>query len=367
MGISRARMFAPVPEKGLRSARVPALHARRATVPPLTTRAHLAGMLAAAEPAQTERELAELVREGVVRRVAVARAPEVVELLVLERDLEGMLAEGVARGALGEDVRAEFAAWLRDSPGESVVAPGALSEHAADALVREGFLTAQGYAHLAARGERERLRTRPDERGSIVSLDRIARAASGSDAAVGGRAALYEAGGGGPSSGRTPQKPGRGGQLLSSPPAAPRTTHPLDLAVPGQGPFLRLATAAVAHLVSLIQTRSRFAQAPESTLREWWDCATPPESRAAASARRRRRRQNSTAPLASATTTTTTIAGRAWTRPPGSYVGDVMPDRTTKWRLLDGIRFEWALKEAVGCGAVEVFDAGAVGKGVRVV
>lgn len=48
----------------------------------------------------------------------------------------------------------------------------------------------------------------------------------------------------------------------------------------------------------------------------------------------------------------------------GEFAG-VLPARTRKWRQLWGLRFEFVLAECVGCGSVELFETGSVGKAVR--
>ena len=299
--------------------------------------AHLHALLGSASAA--EREVARFVRIGALRRLGVRRAAEL-EFLILQTDLAALLEN--AKESLGAKVLEEFNNWLTANPAENVVAAGELSVATADALVRHGFLTGPGtHCLLGTRhGETARLRLRPDERASMVSLATVAKAASGSLAAVGGNGVVYEAGGGGGV--RVGRDVERGRE------ARDRSVHDLDLAVPGQGAFLRLATAAVEHVVNLIRTRSRYGQVPKSMLREWWDCATPISAETTARRKQRARRK----PAAGAS-----LVGRS---------GRVLPDRTAKWKLLDGVDFEWAVLEAVGMAVVEVFDAGSVGPAIRI-
>jgi hypothetical protein len=141
--------------------------------------------------------------------------------------------------------------------------------------------------------------------------------------AVGGAGALHEAGGSGA---------GRGGgpaiDLVSGP-------GDLSLAVPGHGTYLKLVSAALEHLVSILE-KSQFREAPESALREKWDGGIA--SDAAGLAKRSR----------------------------GEFVG-ILPGRTRKWKEFYGLSFDWILQEAVGTGLVEVFETRSVGRGVRLV
>jgi hypothetical protein len=149
----------------------------------------------------------------------------------------------------------------------------------------------------------------------MTSLNSISKAASGSIAAVGGEGAVHAAGGSG------------GGAKLPS-------TGDYTLALPTTGPFLKLLSNARAHLLSLL-SKSKFREAPESSLRQRWDGGIEADDTASAA------RQNR-----------------------GDFVG-VLPGRTRKWKQFYGITFEWILEECVGAGLLEVFDTGSIGRGVR--
>ncbi|KHN99886.1 Serine-threonine protein kinase 19 [Metarhizium album ARSEF 1941] len=87
----RARMFSAVPRSGLPSGRRTAeVLNRRASMPPLVTTGHVHAVLAG-PPGRTEREIAELVGRGVLRRVRVERRGGAGEALIETRDLEEML------------------------------------------------------------------------------------------------------------------------------------------------------------------------------------------------------------------------------------------------------------------------------------
>ncbi|KAL5621535.1 hypothetical protein BROUX41_006435 [Berkeleyomyces rouxiae] len=103
----------------------------------------------------------------------------------------------------------------------------------------------------------------------------------------------------------------------------------LALAVPGQGALLRVVDAAVRALVDMVARRP-WREVVVADVRSWWDGATP-------GTENKRRR--------------------------GERVDKEAAAR--KWRDFYGLRFEWVLKEAVGEGALEVFETGSVGKAIR--
>lgn len=156
--------------------------------------------------------------------------------------------------------------------------------------------------------------------GTLTSLARVgAQEASGSIAAVGGDGAVHKAGGA-----------GGGGLYL-------RQTGghaEFELSLPSMGPYLRLLSAARAHLMSLL-SKSKFKEAPLHLLRERWDGGIAGDDSASKAKRAR-----------------------------GEFAG-VLPGKTRKWKQFHGLRFEWVLGECVGLGLVELFETGTVGQGVR--
>lgn len=97
------------------------------------------------------------------------------------------------------------------------------------------------------------------------------------------------------------------------------------LAIPGNGAFLKLVSAALQYLVALL-VKSRFREAPESALRDRWDGGIAKDE-ASLSAFCRGRRENG--------------------------------------KQFRGLTFDWVLPEAVGSGLVEVFETNSVGHAVR--
>ncbi len=291
------------------------LNFRRA-LPAVATTAHVVALLGS--PTATEREIAELTRAGTLRRVVVPRRAG--EALVEVAELARMADDC---GGLAAATRAAFRRWLAEERGSAVqVAAGGLTAAMADQLVRAGFLTANTHA---AAGRSEGLFSRPEDRTTLVSLETVARAASGTVGAVGGEGAVHAAG-------------GSGGRVGGRPRRRPA------------------AVAGRAGERGLHQARGGGAGAPRRRAGE---------SRPTARRPRRCSARSGTAASCSTTTTTTAAArrrprsGRAASSPASA------PGRTKKWKEFYGLNFDWLLAEAAGAGLVELFETGSVGRGVR--
>lgn len=195
--------------------------------------------------------------------------------------------------------------------------------------MRAGFLTSSAQSLNS-----ENVFTGPESAspGTSTSISSIARAASGSVAAVGGEDAISVAG-------------GRGGIRRSSSLFANQMNHdsqqPFDegeefrLSLPGMGSYLKLLTAARSHLVSLIM-KSKFGEVPLYLLRERWDGGISGGGPAAKAKKYR-----------------------------GEFSG-VLPSRTRKWKQFYGLSFDWVLAECLGGGLVEVFETRSVGRAIRI-
>ncbi|KAJ9157896.1 Serine-threonine protein kinase 19-domain-containing protein [Pleurostoma richardsiae] len=321
MRYARDRMFTPMPEAagGMNSTRTAEVLNFRQGLPPVVTTAHLHALLVS--PTAAERETDELIRAGALRRIVVPRRGGVGEVLVQVADLEALLrastAGGGGGGGVGAEARGALLAFLREEPAAQRVPRARLTAAQSDQLVRAGFLTAHLHHDVgAATGF-----ARPEDRATMVSLERVAQAASGSYGAVGGQGALHAAGGTG---GGSYAGGGGGGSGAGD----------MALTVPGLGAFLKLASAALAHLTGLL-AKSPHKEASETMLRERWDGGVASDE--ARSAARRGR---------------------------GEFAG-VPPGRTRKWKEFYGLSFEWVLCEAVGAGLIEVFETRSVGRGVR--
>lgn len=314
MRYSRERMFTPMPEQGagMSSTRITEVLNFRRRLPPVTTTAHLQALLLS--PTAVERETAELIRAGTVRKIVVLRRGGVGESLVQFSDLERMLKDS---SGVDEETKEAFLLFLKENPAAQKVPRARLPPRQADQLVRAGFLTAHLHHDV---GTITGTFSRAEDRGTMISLATVSRAASGSLEAVGGQGAVHAAGGTGGGSGGA-----SGGEVGD-----------LSLAVPGNGTFLKLVSAALAHLTSIL-AKAPYKECPETMLKERWDGGiAKDEARFAAKKERR------------------------------EFAG-ILPGRTRKWKEFYGLSFEWILHEAVGAGLIEVFDTRSVGRGVRLV
>ncbi|CCF47154.1 hypothetical protein CH063_04069 [Colletotrichum higginsianum] len=313
---TRGRMFGPVPTEaaGMRSTRIAEVLNYRKAMPGIVTISHLHALLAS--PTAVEREVAELQRGGAVRKIYVQRRGGLGEALIQTSELEEMVAQSVG---LDEEAKTAFLKFLREHPLAQTMPRSASGHKQADALVRAGFLTASIHPqHVNT--PLMNLHLRPEDRGSLTSIEAVSRAASGSFDAVGGQGAVYAAGGGG----GAPRLP----RADSSCSVAEFT-----IAVPGNGSFLKLTAAAVDHLTRLL-SKSQFREMPVSMLRERWEGGVARDE--ARLARRAR----------------------------GEFAG-VLPGRTKRWKEFYGLEFDWVLEEAMGAGLVEVFETRSVGRGAR--
>lgn len=338
MRFSNSHMFTPLPEQpssyGLNSTRVADVLNFRRQLPHLTTTMHLHALLRS--PTAVERETAELVRAGTLRKIIILRRGAgnkagggVVEFLIEGQDLETRVNES----GMAKETKQAFINWLKANTAKIKVSSsdiqrggseggGRLQANHVDQLVRAGFLTT---FHDFDIGHVSSNFARPEDIGTMLSLQSISRAAAGSFAAVGGSDALHSSGGsGGARSG------GAEARLLGP------GSGDLSLAVPGQGAYLKLLTAALTHLTVNLLGKTKYKEMPEGLLRERWDGGVANESSKQHAGKKSRR----------------------------EFAG-VLPGRTRKWKEFSGLAFEWILHEAVGAGLVEVFETGSVGRAVR--
>ncbi|KAJ4003416.1 hypothetical protein NW752_011867 [Fusarium irregulare] len=237
----RARMFSPVPRTGFNSTRTTEVLNYRATTAPLVTVGHLNAILRS--PGKVERELAELVMKGVVRRVRVERRGGGGEALIETSDYEDMLN----KASITEDTRNSFRKFLKENPSTQILYKDALEGKQTDELIRMGFLTSSTPSTPGST-----LDIRPEDRTTLTSIHHVSRFASGTVSAVGGRNAIHLAGGGG------------GAPTLTR---SSSTPSGLRIAVPGHGRHLKLATATVDWVRDALR-RTRWGEGPESWLKE---------------------------------------------------------------------------------------------------
>jgi hypothetical protein len=317
----RAHMFSPLPERaaGMSSTQISEVLNYRKHSPPIVTVSHIQTLLLS--PSAVDREVAELVRSGFIRKMVIARRDNIGETLILAADLEEMIEECTK---LPSTTRAHFKTFLEDNPGAQAVPRDVLSPFDIDNLFTAGFLTARhlGMSTRSPLSNTVDLYSRPEDKSTLVSIENISKQATGTLGTVGGAGALHMAGGSG----------GRSRIPLTLPPSVTE----LRLAVPGTGAFLKLVSSAVEHFTSLL-SGSRFREAPETVLRDRWNGGAAKDE-----------------------------AHYATKRARGEFAG-ILPGHTRKWKQFRGLSFDWVLEEAVGSGLVEVFETGSVGRGVRVI
>lgn len=310
-----SNMFDAFPSpSGINSTRTAEILNFRKDMPRTVTTSHLHALNAS--HTTTERELADLVRRGVVRKIAIpghglGRAA-IGESLVLVQEWMEMVSQC---GEINEGLREKYITTLRNEGSTSDIPATRFTPTEARLLTRLGFLT---YGSSSALGTF----TSNDSSmvGTLTSLASVgSRAASGSLAAVGGDAAIHDAGGG-------------GGSVFSR---AGRADDTLNLSIPNIGPYLRLLFAARKHMLALL-CRSQFKEAPLDILRERWDGGVASSD----------------------------AAGRG--RQAIGLPANILPGRTKKWKDFQGLKFRWVLEECLGTGLIELFNTGSVGLGVRV-
>ncbi|KAK7752406.1 hypothetical protein SLS62_005559 [Diatrype stigma] len=324
----RAHMFSPMPREaaGMNSTRIAEVLNYRKRLPPIVTVSHIQTLLLS--PSAVEREIAELARTGFVRRVVVAKRGDIGDTLILATDFEQMVKDS---SSLDADTKDALMAYMKANPGMQTIVRDSFSTARITQLIHAGFVTAHhtGVSSYASMSSTMNLYSRPEDKGTLTSLEMVSRQPAGSLGTVGGEGAVHNAGGsgGGARMNHLSSAPGSGGSGSDA--------TELKLAVPGNGSFLKLASAALEHLVSLLG-KSRFREAPETVLRDRWDGGIAKDEARSAAKRAR-----------------------------GEFAG-LLPGQTRKWRQFYGLSFDWVLQEAVGSGLVEVFDTRSVGRGVRV-
>ncbi len=304
----QGRMWSNIPERrtGMNSTRIAEVLNFRAALPPVVTVSHIQALLNS--PTAVEREIAELVKGGAMRRIVVASRGSMGEVLILVKDLDAMIQES----HLEEGIKQRALKLLHQCPTALKISRSQISDKDARELIHAGYLTTSTPTWTST----DVFSTPGDgSRGTMVSINSISRAASGSLEAVGGEGAVHAVG-------------GSGGGIKAS------GKGEYTVAIPSMGPFLKVLTDGRAHFLSLL-SKSKFREAPESLLRQRWEGGVSPED-ATSTARRNR----------------------------GEFAG-VSPGRTRKWKHFYGMTFEWILGECVGAGLVEVFETGSIGRGIR--
>jgi len=309
-------MFSKIPERsGLNSTRIAEVLNFRKNLAPLVTIAHLHAL--SRSSTITEREIAELIQNGIVRKINIpyrgVGATAIGESLVLTEKWVQVVRD---TQALSEDTREKYIKALQANPAATFVPQGAFTPQEATALAKCGFITSAATVYNSLS---HMLKPESSSIGTLALLSAAgSRGVAGSMDAIGGSGAIYEVGGG-----------GHGAGLIDRP-SSPGVQY--NFSLPSIGPYLRLLEAARAYLVSLL-AKSKYKEAPETLLRERWDGALANTERASRSTK--------------------------------GFDDLVLPARTKKWKQFNGLRFQWVLEECMGTGLVEVFETGSVGRGVR--
>ncbi|MCJ1350752.1 MAG: hypothetical protein MMC33_000733 [Icmadophila ericetorum] len=306
--------FDAVPERaGMNSTRIAEVLNFRKSLPPITTLAHVHAVVDS--PTATEREVAHLMKKGVIRKVVIPGrgfgGSSISDVLILVKDWTALIRDA----NLDPSITEKYVEHLTSSPLALVIPQSLFTATEVTSLMRAGFLTsASRYLNST------NIFTRPSEglSGTMTSIASISKAASGSVAAVGGSDALHQAGSGGSG--------GLSRELNSG--------HEIQLSLPSTGPFLRLLTFARSHMMDLL-SKFKYKETPLYLLREKWDGGISSDEPGVRSAKYK-----------------------------GPF-SEMLPGRTRKWKQFYGLRFDWVLAECLGAGLVEVFETGSVGRGVR--
>ena len=320
----RSRMFDDLPEGGgFNSVRISEILRFRKSLPPTVTVTHVHAFLRS--PTATDKEIAELAKAGVVRKIVVpgrgTGGSSIAEGVILYEDLKRLVQES----GLDEEIAKTLLTRLKDNPLLLNLPSNSFTASEATALKQAGFLTSSSQGLQPSPSF-----THATSPGTLTSLLSVSRAPSGSLAAVGGESAIHDAGGSGTASGIRRSS----SQLTNETPTDSNRTFQISL--PNTGPYLRLLTAARAHLLALLQ-KSRFREMPLYMLQERWDGGIASDDPAARAKKYR-----------------------------GEFTG-ILPARTRKWKQFYGLRFESVLAECLGAGLLELFETGSVGRAARIV
>ncbi|KAK4542049.1 hypothetical protein LTR36_007080 [Oleoguttula mirabilis] len=312
-----------VPDRaaGMGSERISEVLRFRKGLPRIVSVAHLHAL--SVSTTQTERELSRLVAQGVVRKLTIPGRGKggaaVGEGVVLVEDWKTNIRSG--ESGVDEELADKYILLMNTHPTSPTTPTTALTSDDIRQLVTLGYLTSPS-ALSSAPGN---LFAAPGTTSLLNISTAGTKAATGTLAAIGGRGAIHESGG--------------GGSALATRDNRPSYSHSsqteMTFSLPGTGAYLKLLTEARLHLVFLLKQLSpRHKEATRDLLREKWEGNTLND----AASRLKRAR--------------------------GEWNG-VLPGKTKKWREFYGMEFAAILAECVGSGVVELFETGSVGAGVR--
>ena len=307
-------VFDDIPDRsGMNSVRIAEVLNYKRNLAPIVTVAHIHAL--SRSTTTTEREIAELIRHGVVRKINIpyrgVGAAAIGESLVLTEKWMMMVRE---HASLDDTVKEKYIAAMKANPTATSVPQGTFTPKEATSLASVGFITSAATVYNSLS---HMLKPDSSSTGTLASISTAgSRGIAGSIDAIGGSGAIYAVGGGGHGSGLVDRPESPGVQF--------------NFSLPSIGPYLRLLDSARSHLVSLL-AKQKYREAPESLLKERWD--------GAASNLQRTKRSK-------------------------GFDDAVLPVKTKKWSQFNGMRFQWVLEECLGTGLIEVFQT-PVGRGVR--
>ncbi|KAH6866966.1 serine-threonine protein kinase 19-domain-containing protein [Alternaria rosae] len=308
----RNRTFSDMPEKaGMNSTRIAEVLNFRRRLPPFVTVAHIDAL--STSSTRIEREIAELARAGVLRRVTIPNrgigAAAVGDGIASVREWQALVQ---SHAELPEDLKAKYITAMNANPVSTSIPGTTFTSPELSALVTFGFLTsASSYPSNTS------LFASPGASSLLAVSASGSRHAAGSLNAVGGTQATQHI---------------HGGTSLSG--SRPSVAARYNLSLPNMGAHIKLLVDARNHLLTLLR-KTKHREMPFDVLRERWDGNVAAHD---IKAERKKLR--------------------------GEFAG-VLPGRTKKWKTFYGMRFEWVLEECLGAGLVELFETGSVGRAVR--
>jgi hypothetical protein len=312
----RSRMFSDMPEKaGMNSTRIAEVLNFRKQLPPFVTIAHVDAL--STSSTVIEREIAELARKGIVRRITIPNrgvgAAAVGDGIASTREWQALVR---THDGLDKELKEKYISLMDANPTSTTIPGSAFTPADLATLTGAGLLTSTTTLNTTASA----FFASPGASSLSAISSSGSRHAAGSLEAVGGQHATQHMHGGTPLSSRN-------GSIST-----------FSFSFPHTGMHIKLLVDARNHLLSILK-KSKFKAAPLDVLRERWDGGVVGTGNAEREERKKARRE---------------------------FVG-VLPGRTKKWKQFYGMRFEWVLEECVGAGLVELFETGSVGRAVRLV
>ncbi|KAJ9657245.1 hypothetical protein H2198_004471 [Neophaeococcomyces mojaviensis] len=312
---ARTSMFDALPERaGMNSVRIAQVLNFQKNLPAIVSLAHIHALRSSLS--KTERDIQNLLSTNRIRRIKlVGRGNEVSglgEVLISTKDYEGL----VCSSALTDDVLQSFLAALQSHPRSHYLPASSMPRSHIAVLTKAGFLTIPSVQDVCKSSS-----SRTSQ--SIVAPATVSRSASGSQAAVGGEAAFETLGG------------VNGARRSKSDAGYGHHSNEYVLSVPGIAAYLQLLDSGRNHLLELLRQSSKHKQAPMYLLKERWNGNVDNDSQVSVAKQIR-----------------------------GEF-SNVLPAKTKKWRVLNGLSFDWVVEECLGAGLIEVFETYSVGLGVR--